>query len=136
MYKDRRTYIDFNGTERTEDFYFNLTEAELTEMELSVNGGLNQLIEQIVATQDGAKIITIFKDLICKAYGVKTLDGKGFKKSQEILEDYTCTQAFSDLYMELATNEEAATAFVNGITPKIRSIDNAKESVGKQKKEA
>ena len=136
MYKDRRTYTDFNGTERTEDFYFNLTEAELTEMELSVNGGLNQLIEQIVATQDGAKIITIFKDLICKAYGVKTLDGKGFKKSKEILEDYTCTQAFSDLYMELATNEEAATAFVNGITPKIRSIDNAKESVGKQKKEA
>lgn len=136
MYKDRRTYTDFNGTERTEDFYFNLTEAELTEMELSVNGGLNQLIEQIVATQDGAKIITIFKDLICKAYGVKTLDGKGFKKSKEILEDYTCTQAFSDFYMELATNEEAATAFVNGITPKIRSIDNAKESAGKQKKEA
>ncbi len=136
MYRDRRTYTDFNGTERTEDFYFNLTEAELTEMELSVNGGLNQLIEQIVATQDGAKIITIFKDLICKAYGVKTLDGKGFKKSKEILEDYTCTQAFSDLYMELATNEEAATAFVNGITPKVRSLDNTKKSVGNEKKEA
>ncbi len=119
MYKDKRTYIDFNGTERTEEFYFNLTEAELTEMQLSTNGGLDQYIDRIIATMDGSKIIALFKELICKAYGVKTLDGKGFKKSPELLAEYTSTQAFSDLYMELATNDKVAADFVNGITPSV-----------------
>lgn len=123
MYKDKRTYIDFNGTERTEEFYFNLTEAELTEMQLSTSGGLDQYIDRIVSTMDGAKIIALFKELICKAYGVKTLDGKGFRKSPELLAEYTSTQAFSDLYMELATDSKIAADFVNGITPTAKTAN-------------
>lgn len=117
MYIDHRTYTDFNGTERTEDFCFNLTQAEVTEMELSTNGGLDKYIENIVAAQDTKSIIALFKDLICKSYGIKSLDGRLFEKSEEILKQYTATAAFSDLYMELATNTEKATEFVNGITP-------------------
>lgn len=34
------TYTDYDGNERKEKFYFNLTKAELTEMELSMREGL------------------------------------------------------------------------------------------------
>jgi len=130
MYKQTRTYTDFNGTERTEDFYFNLTEAEITEMQLSTNGGLDQYIKNIVAAQNTAEIIALFKDLICKSYGIKSLDGRGFYKDKDALREFMATQAFSDLYMELATNTEAATAFVNGITPIVREPEDHKKKQG------
>lgn len=115
------TYTDYDGNERTEDFYFNLTKAEVTEMEMSKTGGLVKVIEKIVAEQDAAKIIDIFKDLILRAYGEKSLDGRRFVKSQEIRESFAQTEAYSDLFMELATDATAATAFVNGITPQIKT---------------
>jgi hypothetical protein len=111
------TYTDYNGTERTEDFYFNLSKAEATEMSLSVNGGYEQMIKDIIAAQDGAEIIKIFKELILKAYGEKSLDGKYFNKSDEISKRFASTEAYSQLFMELATDAKAATAFVNGIMP-------------------
>lgn len=131
MLKKTITFTDFNGTERTEDFYFNLTKAEITEMELSTNGGLDQYIQGIVAAQDSAQIIALFKELICKSYGQKSLDGRKFVKTPEILQDFISTEAFSELYMELATNTEAATAFVNGITPKMDIEDHKKPIASK-----
>ena len=117
MIKKTVTYTDFNGNERTEDFYFHFTEQELTEWELSVDGGLSGVLQRIIKSQDNAKVINIFKDLLVKSYGVKTPDGRGFIKNKEVLDNFTCTQAFSDLYMELATNDKAASEFVNGILP-------------------
>ena len=111
------TYKDFNGEERTEDFYFNLTEAELTEMSLSVNGGLDAYIKRIIAAQDTAELIKLFKELIQKAYGEKSLDGKRFIKNSELLEAFMQTNAYSDFFMELATDSKAASDFVNGIIP-------------------
>ena len=75
MLKLTRTYNDYNGVSRTEDFYFNLTQAEVTELELSVDGGLVEMINRIVAAQDGKQIIAIFKDIILRAYGEKSPDG-------------------------------------------------------------
>lgn len=122
MLKKNIKYVDFDGNEREEDFYFNLTQQEITEMELSINGGFDKLIQNIVAAQDGAKIIELFKELIVKSYGIKSLDGKFFRKvdadGHRYVDDFMATEAFSVLYMELATNTEAATEFVNGITPK------------------
>lgn len=111
------TYKDFNGEERTEDFYFNLTEAELTEMSLSVNGGLDAYIKRIIAAQDTAELIKLFKELIQKAYGEKSLDGKRFIKNPELLEAFMQTNAYSDFFMELAKDSKAASDFVNGIIP-------------------
>ena len=70
MIKKTMTYTDFNGTERTEDFYFNLTKAEVMEMEMSTKGGLAEMIQRIIAAQDQPAIIKIFKDLIIRSYGV------------------------------------------------------------------
>ena len=117
MLKKTMTYIDFNGNQRTEDFYFNLTKAELTEMEFSCDGGLVQTIEKIVAAQDNKQIVAIFKDLVLRAYGEKSLDGKRFIKNDEVRDGFAQTEAYSDLFMELSGNAEAAAAFINGIIP-------------------
>ena len=118
MIKKTVTYTDFDGNERTEDFYFHLTEQELTEWELSIDGGLSGVLQRIMKSVDTKKTMEIFKELLVKSYGVKTPDGRGFIKNKEILDSFTCTQAFSDMYMELATNDKAAAEFVNGVIPK------------------
>ena len=110
-------YTDYNGVERTEDFWFNLSKAEIMEMELSTTGGLAELIQKIVKEQDAPAIIKIFKDLILKAYGEKSPDGKRFIKSDEIALAFSQTEAYSNLFMELATDADAAAKFVNGIIP-------------------
>ena len=101
MIKKTITYTDYNGTERTEDFYFNLSKAELMEMELSISGGLVELINRVVAAQDQPSIIKIFKDLILKAYGEKSPDGKRFVKSDAISTEFSQTEAYSQLFIEL-----------------------------------
>lgn len=117
MLKKTITYTDYNGTERTEDFYFNLSKAEIMEMEMSTAGGLAEMIQKIVAAQDVSAIIKIFKDLILKSYGEKSADGKHFVKSEELSTAFSQTEAYSQLFMELATDAEAASKFVNGIIP-------------------
>lgn len=117
MLKKSITYNDYNGVERTEDFYFNLTKAEIMEMEMSTVGGLTETINRVVAAQDAPAIIKIFKDLILRAYGVKSLDGKRFEKSEQLSREFAQTEAYSILFMELATDADAASAFVNGIVP-------------------
>lgn len=111
------TYIDYNNVERTEKFYFNLSNAEVMEMEMSTSGGLAEMIQRVVAAQDQPAIIKIFKDLILKAYGVKSPDGRKFVKSDELSLDFAQTEAYSQLFMELATDAEKASEFVNGIVP-------------------
>lgn len=124
MIKKEVTYTDYNGIERTEAFYFNLTKAEIMEMELGTKGGLAEMIEKIVKAQDAPAIIKIFKDLVLKAYGVKSADGRRFMKSDEIRDDFEQTEAYSIIFMELATDADAAAKFVNGIVP----ADMAKEA--------
>ena len=117
MIKETIIYNDYNGTERKEDFYFNLTKAEIMEMEMSTKGGLAEMIQRIIAAQDQPAIIKIFKDLIIKSYGVKSADGKRFIKNDEVVEEFVQTEAFSQLFMKLATDSDAAAKFVNGIVP-------------------
>lgn len=117
MLKKTVTYTDYNGVERTEDFYFNLSKAEVAEMELSVDGGLSQMLENIVKSKDNKQIISIFKNIVLKSYGEKSMDGKRFIKSDEIREAFAQTEAYSEIFMELALNEQAAAEFVNGILP-------------------
>ena len=117
MLKKTITYVDYNGTERKEDFYFNLSKAEIMELEMGTTGGMVEMINRIVAAQDAPAIIDVFKKMILRAYGEKSADGKRFIKSKEISEAFSQTEAYSQLFMELATDADAASKFVNGIVP-------------------
>lgn len=117
MIKETITYTDYNGVERTEDFYFHLTKADVTKMELGVKGGLSELIKRVIAADDTPTVISIFEDLIKRSYGVKTPDGRGFLRRPEDLEMFMATEAYSILFMKLSTDAKAASRFVNGIVP-------------------
>jgi hypothetical protein len=117
MIKETITYVDYNGLERTEDFYFNLSKAEVMEMELSTAGGLAEMLQRIVDSKDAPALIKIFKEIVLKAYGEKSADGRRFQKSPEISEAFSQTEAYSELFMKLATNDEEAARFIKGIVP-------------------
>ena len=117
MLKKTIKYTDYNGVERTEDFYFNLNKAEIMEMQLTTVGGLDAYLKKIISAQDMPTLMHIFKDLVLKSYGVKSDDGRRFIKNEKLREEFEQTEAYSILYMELSTDSEAAAAFVNGIIP-------------------
>ena len=112
------TYTDYDGNERTEDFYFNSSKAELTEVQHSVKGGLKNILEKAVQEKDGPTIMQLSKEIVLKAYGVKSNDGRRFMKSEEITKEFAETEAYVNLFMELATDEKAAIAFAEGVMPK------------------
>lgn len=124
------SYTDYNGVDRTEKFYFNLTEAEVVEMELSTAGGLAETITKIVDAKDAPTLIKIFKELILKAYGVKSDDGRRLIKNDKVRDEFAQTEAYSKLFMELAFDADKAAEFVNGITP--NKVENGKIEVSKR----
>lgn len=130
MLKKTIKYTDYNGNEREEDFYFNLSKAELMEMELGTTGGMTELIKKIVNEQDNAKIMKLFKEILLKSYGEKSLDGKRFVKSEELSKEFEQTEAYSELLVELISGgEETISAFINSIIPKMpdgNKIEDAK----------
>jgi len=117
MYVKEMEYTDFNGVTRKEKFYFNLTKAEILDLELGKAGGLTEYIRKIIEAQDTPTIMSLFKSLLLKSYGVKSDDGRRFIKNDQVREEFEQTQAFSDLYMLLALNDEEASKFVNAIVP-------------------
>lgn len=117
MLKKIITYTDYNNIERTEPFYFNLSKAELMEMELGVTGGMTEMLDKIIAAKDAPSLMKTFKEMIMKSYGIKSDDGKRLIKSEELSIAFTQTEAYSVLFMELITDDKAAADFVNGIIP-------------------
>lgn len=117
MVKKTVTYQDFNGNTRTDDFYFNYSKPELLEMELSIDGGLSDLLEKIVNEKDQGRLIEYFKKIVIGSYGIKSPDGLEFLKSDEIRRKFECSAAYPTIFMELATDDEKAADFVNGLMP-------------------
>lgn len=119
MVKETIKYFDFDGNEREETFYFNLTKAECIELELSTSGGLEKAMARIIESKDSKTIVETFKSLILKAYGEKSPDGKYFNKSPEISARFASTEAYSELFMKLSGSAEEATRFFKGIIPQV-----------------
>ena len=119
MLKKTVTYTDHDGNERTEEFFFNLNKAEVTEMELSTEGGMEKMLKKIIESRDGKRIIEVMKDIVLRAYGEKSPDGRRFIKTPEMREAFSQTEAYVNVFMELATDAKAASDFVRGILPPV-----------------
>lgn len=111
------TFTDFNDVTRTEVLRFNLTKAEVADMEMSVTGSFSNMLKMLIEKQDIPAMSAIFKNLLLKSYGEKSLDGREFSKSKEMSDKFASTAAFSDIYMSLVTDADAAAKFINGILP-------------------
>lgn len=117
MFKKKITYVDYDGLERTEEFMFNLSKVEIAEMELGYTGGIAAKLEKIIADRDGKQIVSTFREIILKSYGVKSDDGRRFIKSQKMSEEFSQTEAYTNLFMELVTNPDAASEFMLKVLP-------------------
>lgn len=118
MLKKNIKYVDYDGNDRAEDFYFNLNKAEVIELQLGTVGGLTKTLEKIVQEKDTSRIIEYFKTIILNAYGEKSADGRRFIKSQELRDAFEQTEAYSELFIELASDAKMAAEFINGVLPK------------------
>lgn len=129
MYKETVTYTDYNGLERTEEFCFHLTKAELIEMELGTTGGLTEKLQKIIKSNDVPSVIKVMKDLVLKAYGEKSEDGRRFIKNDKLREEFSQTEAYSVIFMKLAMDSDAAAKFANGIIPADLADEVAKQDL-------
>lgn len=131
MIKKTVTYEDYNGEMRTETFYFHFTEAEILDMEMSTEGGFAERIQKIVDAKDQSALMKLIKKFVIDAYGVKSDDGKRFNKSDEVKAAFLECPAYSDIFMDMVTNDELAAEFVNGVIPKNMKKRFAEVTAGK-----
>lgn len=124
MVKKTITYTDYDGVERTEDFYFNLSKSELIKMEYGTEGGLTKILKKITDSKDTTEIMKYFDEILSKAYGEKSPDGKRFIKSKELYEAFAQTNAYDILFMELFSDTDKMTSFIKGIVPDIPNTQN------------
>jgi hypothetical protein len=122
------TYEDLNGDNVNEDHYFHLSKAELIELELSHEGGFDKHLQRIIDSKNGAEIVSEMKKLILMSYGKKSEDGKRFIKSQELVDEFVQTEAWSTLFMEIATEAGKAVEFVRGVMPS--GMEDALDKLG------
>lgn len=129
MIKKIANYEDFEGNQVTEELWFNLTQTELISMSMDMPEDISESIGNVenmdqeaasakIVEKLGSKgVFEFIKDLLIKSYGVRTPDGKGFKKNKEITENFACSLAFDAIFMELISDDQAAAKFVNGVIP-------------------
>lgn len=127
MLKRDITYEDFDGNQITETFYFNVSKPELIELEVEVKDGFSAWMQKIIKAEDYQTIIKEFKRLVLFAYGEKSEDGKRFIKSDQLREEFSQTNAYNVLFMELAQDDGKASEFVLGIMPKDMAPDIQKQ---------
>ena len=117
MHKETISYVDYNGNERIETAYFNLSEAELTDWNISEDGGLAAVMQRIIDSKNGAEIMRMFKKILRKSYGVKSDDGKRLIKSKKLFKEFSETEAYNILFMKLCTDAKAAADFIESTIP-------------------
>lgn len=133
MLKKTYTYTDWNGKERTEDFYFHLSKSKLSEMDLK-KGGYAEWVEEIIAAKDNETLVETFKKTILASYGEIAPDGRRFIQSDELSEAFSQTPAYDMLFMELISSADAAAKFFNSIVPE--DVKKAAEAEKAKKEQA
>lgn len=125
MFKDSITYTDYDGNERTKTLYFNLSKAEFIEIEMLQPGTITTQLQELVDELDVAGMMKFLKFLIVKSYGEKSADGNQFIKSQEKLNAFLQTEAYTEFLIKLLNDDKYATKFIYGLMPDAEGIDEA-----------
>lgn len=127
MLKKTITYVDYNGVERTEDFYFNLNKAETLGYIIGFDGGIENFITKVIKEEDGEKLWNLWSDFILRCYGEKSSDGRRFIKSKELSDAFMQTEAYNNLMMELISDDGDKNAkFVNAVVADVKKDPNKK----------
>ena len=111
------TYTDYDGMERTEDFWFNLSKTELTKLDAELPGGVLGVLRKIIDKKDRKALVDFIETLILRSYGEKTLDGKRFVKTPDMAEEFMQTPAYDELFMSILSDTDSQTSFINGVIP-------------------
>lgn len=117
MLKKTITYVDYDGRERTEDFWFNLSKTELTKLDAELPGGVLGVLRKIIDKQDRKALVDFIETLILRSYGEKTPDGKRFVKTIDMVEEFMQTPAYDVLFMSILSDTDSQTSFINGVIP-------------------
>lgn len=134
MFKKTIEYTDYNGVKKTEDFWFNLNQTELTELALSPAGGLDTMLKEVISSADTETILKTFKKIILMAYGKKTPDGRFTKRTDDgrkLADDFEESVVFPKIFMEISFDSDKAVEFINGCVPQ-----ELKDEIGKATNEA
>lgn len=127
MLKKSITYVDYNGVERTEDFYFNLNEDETLGYIIGFEGGIESFIEKVVKEEDAKKLWDLWSDFLFRCYGEKSSDGRRFIKSKELSEGFKQTKAYTNLMMELLSDKgDKCAEFINAVIADVKKDPNKK----------
>lgn len=124
MYKHPVTYIDFNGNERKEDLYFHLSVPEVTRLEAEIGMSMEKYIKEVTANQKLDELLGFLEKILLNAYGVKTLDGKSFRKTKEIREEFEYSQAYAEVFEQMVTDPEVAKRFGENVADKGQARKN------------
>jgi len=135
MFKTEIEYTDYNGNNRKETLYFNLSKAEMMEMELSTTAGVEEMLKMLIATKDNAKIVDIFKNFLLKSYGIKSEDGTRFIKTAKLREEFEQSEAYSEMFMKLISDSEFQAKFINGIVSGVNVPEMKEEEAIEKLKE-
>ena len=123
MLKKTITYTDYDGMERTEDFWFNLSKTELTKLDAELPGGVLGVLRKIIDKKDRKALVDFIETLILRSYGEKTLDGKRFAKTPDMAEEFMQTPAYDELFMSILSDTDSQTSFINGVIPQSMAKD-------------
>lgn len=123
MLKKTITYTDYDGMERTEDFWFNLSKTELTKLDAELPGGVLGVLRKIIDKKDRKALVDFIETLILRSYGEKTLDGKRFVKTPDMAEEFMQTPAYDELFMSILSDTDSQTSFINGVIPQSMAKD-------------
>jgi hypothetical protein len=131
LIKKTITFENYNGEKETEDFYFNMSKGELVKMQMAAidqkTESFQDKIEKIGKNLNGKALIEVFDEIILGSIGQRTTDGKKFMKSAAITDEFKSSEAYSELIVELCTDDKAAVTFINGLIPK-----NLREDVNRE----
>lgn len=117
MLKRAVNYTDYDGNPATLVCYFHLNKFEWLELETYTRGGLIENLENALETNNAKKTIDLLKKIILRAYGEKNPETGVFEKDDDRAVRFSKTEAFSELFYDLAYDEEKSKEFFLGLIP-------------------